>query len=246
MSLHERIREARKNKGITQGDLGAIIGVATTTIAGYEKNREPTAAQLGAIADALDVDVTFLLQDEIKIRKNHTASPWEMDNIIKKYRALDQYGKDTVSAVLEMEHKRCLDAAEKQGATLKANIIPLPRSLQSVSAGSGAYLGPEEFETIFVEDTPAARRTSFCVTVRGDSMEPVYHNGDILMVEGTDDIGIGEVGVFTVSGDGYVKKRGNGELISLNPDYAPIPMNEDSWCNGRVIGVLDPEWIVEQ
>lgn len=66
MSLNDRIREARKRKGCTQEQLGQIIGVAKTTIAGYEKNREPTAASVGAIADALDVDVNFLFQDEIK------------------------------------------------------------------------------------------------------------------------------------------------------------------------------------
>ena len=66
MSLHDRIKEARTNKNLTQEQLGKLIGVAKTTIAGYEKNREPAAAKLGEIADALDVDVNFLLQDEMK------------------------------------------------------------------------------------------------------------------------------------------------------------------------------------
>lgn len=66
MSLNDRIREARKDKGLTQEQLGNIIGVAKTTIAGYEKNREPTAANVGAIADALGVDVNYLFQDEMK------------------------------------------------------------------------------------------------------------------------------------------------------------------------------------
>ena len=85
MSLHDRIREARKNKGITQTELGDLIGVAKTTVTGYEKNREPTAALLGASADALDVDVNFLLQDEVKKRKDTTPTPHEMEHLIKKY-----------------------------------------------------------------------------------------------------------------------------------------------------------------
>ena len=121
MSLHERIQEARKNKGFTQAvredELGNIIGVAKTTVSGYEKNREPTAALLGAIADALDVDVTFLLQDEIKQRRENTASPVEME-FIKKYRALDEHGKDMVNTVLEKELTRVkgmqIDDAEAQ------------------------------------------------------------------------------------------------------------------------------------
>ena len=125
------------------------------------------------------------------------------------------------------------------------NLIPFLRSLQPVSAGTGAYLGPEEFETIFVEENELTRRASFGVPVRGDSMEPLYHDGDILVVEGAEDVNIGEIGVFTVNGDGYVKKRGDGVLISLNPDYAPIPITGDSWCNGKVIGLLAPEWVKE-
>ena len=84
MSLHGRIKEARKNKGITQAELGALIGVAKTTIAGYEKNSEPTAAQLGEIADVLDVDITFLLQDEIKRRHDLQATIHEKEHLIKK------------------------------------------------------------------------------------------------------------------------------------------------------------------
>ena len=57
---------------------------------------------------------------------------------------------------------------------------------------------------------------------------------------------LGEIGVFSVDGSGYVKELGNGELISLNPTYDPIPMTESTWCYGRVIGVLDPEWIAEE
>ena len=76
-------------------------------------------------------------------------------------------------------------------------------------------------------------------------MEPYYHDSDILLVEGCEDIPVGEIGVFTVGGDCYVKKRGDGVLISLNPQYEPVQITGDSWCNGKVIGVLKPDWISE-
>ena len=60
------------------------------------------------------------------------------------------------------------------------------------------------------------------------------------------DIRIGEIGVFTIDGMGYVKKRGESSLISLNPEYDPIPFSENTRCNGKVIGILDPSWIVER
>lgn len=121
MSLHNRIKEARKQKGLTQTELGTLIGVAKTTIAGYERQYEPSAAQLGAIADALDVDVSFLLQDEIKQRHDTQATQQEMENLVKKYRPLDQHGKKAVDAILEIEYKRYLkemEAAEETAPSL--------------------------------------------------------------------------------------------------------------------------------
>lgn len=108
MSINDRIKEARKNKGITQEQLGELIGVAKTTITGYEKNREPSAAKVGEIADALDVDVNFLFQDEVKKLHENRATPVEMEHLVKKYRVLDSSGKETVDFILNKEYERCL------------------------------------------------------------------------------------------------------------------------------------------
>lgn len=118
MSLHDRIKEARKHKGITQTELGNAIGVAKTTIAGYEKNREPTAAQLGAIADILEVDVTFLLQDEIKRRHDESSPSDGIDNATKKSPSTAEAApggalhsmEDWKQAIGKMTKKQCRDA----------------------------------------------------------------------------------------------------------------------------------------
>lgn len=81
MSLHDRLREARTAKGLTQKQLGEMIGVASNTIAGYESNREPSAAQLGALADALGVDVNFLLQDEFSSIKKDPSDYGEVTTL---------------------------------------------------------------------------------------------------------------------------------------------------------------------
>ena len=96
------------------------------------------------------------------------------------------------------------------------------------------------------QDNELTRRASFGVPVSGNSMEPRYHDGDILIIEGAEEIAPGEIGVFSVDGNGFVKELGNGELISLNPAYDPIPMTESTWCHGRVIGVLEPGWIEKE
>ncbi len=134
MSLHERIKEARQNCGLTQEQLGKLIGVAKTTITGYEKNREPTAAKVGEIADALGVDVNYLFQDEVKAMHDNQATPEEMETLVKPYRSLDPYGKKTIDIVMNREITR---STQLQNATNRIvrleqaashqNTIPLAR-----------------------------------------------------------------------------------------------------------------------
>lgn len=69
-------------------------------------------------------------------------------------------------------------------------------------------------------------------------MEPVFSDGDMLLVEMADEIDPGEIGIFLVDNESYVKKLGHGELISLNPKAANIPLTENSKCMGRVLGTL--------
>lgn len=98
MSLHDRIKEARIKKGLTQEQLGELVGVAKTTITGYEKNREPTAAKVGEIADALNVDVNFLYQDEVKEKRENNVSLEEL-SMVKKYRFISTHSPDGASVV---------------------------------------------------------------------------------------------------------------------------------------------------
>ena len=47
-------------------------------------------------------------------------------------------------------------------------------------------------KSVFASGNELTRRASFGVPVSGDSMEPRYHNGDILVVEGAEEIDLGE------------------------------------------------------
>ena len=61
---------------------------------------------------------------------------------------------------------------------------------------------------------------------------------DILLVESTSEIEVGEIGIFNINGQCYVKELGKTELISLNKDYENIPLNETAIALGKVIGKL--------
>lgn len=252
MSIGSRIKERRESLGMTQVQLAALLGVTKGAIGNYETDaNSPKASLMYKVFDVLKCDANYLFQDEMKELETGDFTVPEI-RMVKKYRTLDRYGKEVVDFVLDKETERVEDESLRRSHEGKGedegNVVRIPFrcSTQSASAGTGTYLGPESFETIYVQDTPMTRRASFGVPVSGDSMEPKYHDGDILAVEGAEEIDVGETGVFTIQGEGYVKKLGEGELISLNKDYAPIPMDDSIRCHGRVLGVLDPEWIAEE
>lgn len=62
MSYGQRMKEARKKVGLTQEQLAKKCGFATITIRQYEAcKREPRIAQFKQIAEALDVDINWLM-----------------------------------------------------------------------------------------------------------------------------------------------------------------------------------------
>lgn len=62
--LKTKIKAARKEKGMTQAELGKILGVSQAMIGQYESGtRKPKIEQLIKISDALDVDINTLLEN---------------------------------------------------------------------------------------------------------------------------------------------------------------------------------------
>lgn len=255
MSLGDRLRVSRKSRGLTQKELALKIGAKHNSVSNWEKGQNmPDPITIESLCAVLDITPNYLLMGEEQplLRVAPQGFTAEETSLMRDYRALSEEGKGAVRALMAYYAAQAVpQPAAKPAAALRPeraqpalSLITGRISTQSVAAGTGTYLDPDAFEVITVQKNEQTNRTAFYVPVSGDSMEPRYHDGDILMVENTG-VRPGEIGIFTLDGSGYVKMRGNGELLSLNPEYAPIPMNEGILCNGRVIGILDPSWVVE-
>ncbi len=109
-----------------------------------------------------------------------------------------------------------------------------------VSAGPGVYLDDSAAEEISIPANEKTAYTDFALRISGNSMEPKYHDGDVLLVENTDSVEIGELGIFVLDGNGYFKKFGGDRLISLNSEYGDILLRDyvETVCCGRVVGKL--------
>lgn len=115
-------------------------------------------------------------------------------------------------------------------------ILPFYRT--AASAGSGSYLfddTPVEYINVQKNDTTLA--ADYILEVSGDSMEPKFHDGDCVLIQQSERIYEGQIGIFILNGESYIKKMGDGELISLNSAYAPIKLHEydDIRCAGKVL-----------
>ena len=108
MAFNDRLKESRTNAGLTQEQLSEKLGIAKSTLSGYESgNREPSIATVAKILDILDVDANYLYQDEVEKITNVVINI-EEKTILEKYRELDEHGREMVDFTLEKEYERSI------------------------------------------------------------------------------------------------------------------------------------------
>lgn len=158
---------------------------------------------------------------------------------------------DPLSSLNEDGQKKALEYIEllhdsKKYEKESCKILPFFRTIDiyenPVSAGTGNFLVDGTKETAQLPDDIIPDGTSYGVRISGDSMEPEFENGQIAWVLKQNILEHGEVGIFSLNGEAYIKKlchQKNGTfLISLNSQYAPIPVGEHDRFDimGKVVG----------
>lgn len=195
------------------------------------------------LCQTLNIDTDALADGRIMPRKAllNIAITSNEKVFLSKIRSLDDQKKAVVLSVLDLAYTT---NEQFNGINDFSERIPFRISSQPASAGTGIYLGPDGFDEIMVSSDHVAK-ADFGVPVRGDSMVPQFYDGDIIMISTSAEVEIGDIALVTLDGNGFVKKLGKRELISLNPKYAPIPLDESFHVCGKVIGTLNPEWILD-
>jgi SOS-response transcriptional repressor LexA len=238
----EKIRDAKAVKGMTSGELsqksGVPLGTLNKLLSGViEEPRLSTAVSLCA---ALDVSLAAIM-DENTV----WAADEEEKKLLTDYRGTDEYGRVLIAKVAEMESGRSADAregAEERLAAAPAEesgaILTLPLYLLPVAAGNGAILDDSHHETIDVRATLATEQADFALRVSGNSMEPRFRGGDVLLVKQQPSVNFGELGIFIADGLGYFKRFMGDRLHSLNPSYPDMPLRnfDEFYCCGKVVG----------
>lgn len=230
-TLGERIRFAREQKGLLQSDLAKLINVKSSgVISNWEKDlNKPDAEKIVRLCSVLDISASYLL--DYYGKPDIEFSSAEI-NHVKKYRDLDDHGKELVDLVLEKEHDRCIASINEKPAALR-----LYTYMQKIAAaGNGFYFDDIPTETI---EAPYMEGADFIIGVSGDSMEPTYSDGDLVYVEKMQILNTGDIGIFMIDNECYIKEVGEDGLLSHNPKYDPIPGTESIHCIGKVLGKVD-------
>lgn len=267
MDYIDRIKQLKNEKKITNEKLAELTGIPLSTVskilAGISDS--PKLSNMVLIARALGCTLDYIVSGTPQNSNNYTLSEEEI-NFIENYRQMDAHGRELVLMVVKKEQERVgvvmepssktEDSYAKSTASEKrAKILPYPAISRidsgfakkeillydlPVSAGPGVYLDDSMATMITVPDNEKTAGTSFAIRISGNSMEPKYHDGDIILVEEAEAVEIGELGVFILDGNGYFKKFGGDRLISLNPEYGDVLLRDyaEAVCCGRVVGKL--------
>ena len=83
------------------------------------------------------------------------------------------------------------------------------------------------------------------IRVSGRSMEPVYHNGDLVYVKYTKDVENNDIVICSSADGAVIKRMYDNKLYSLNPQYPYGEKSEDDHVQvvGKVLGTVSADEI---
>ena len=236
MSLSEILASLRRGCGFTQFEVAAFLGERGKMYS----PKSVSSWESGVAMPPLD---TFLLLCELYGVRDVLAAFCGLEDEINDDNGmakLNEIGKKRVEEYIRLLSRDPMfagalagdrkDDMQKPGRVIRLYDIP-------VAAGSGSFLDSDAYVEFEVDET-VPEEADFAVTVSGDSMTPRFVDGQIVFVKEQQTLNVGEIGIFGLDGDSYIKKLGPGVLLSLNARYFPIPIYENSsfYVFGKVLG----------
>ena len=234
------IASYRKKANMSQIELAGRLGmegihVSSKTVSAWEKNRNEISARVF-------LHVCRILQIPDCVEEYFGSNPSD------PLAVLNEEGKQKVLSYIDMLVHPV--SYRKETAAISYSTVPIIRNQTRklrlydarVSAGTGNFLDSDYYTTIDVSEE-AAGNADFAVTISGDSMEPVFHDHDMVFVHQQETLENGEIGIFSLNDNAYIKKLKNDStgtfLISLNPKYSPISVHPDR-DSFRIFGKVCP------
>ena len=222
-----------KQKGVDRNTLCADLDLKYTTVRDWLKGiTYPRIGKIELLANYFNINKSDLIENKISTAQSDSL----LEKITNTARKLNTDNKKIVLRTSE----ELLESQNEEEA--KINEVSEVIQLYSydyydhpASAGTGQYLNDVRVERI---ELPVDIDADFVIPIKGDSMEPDYHDGDLVFIQTSVDLNNGVIGVFNYNGDAYIKQlvidKDQAYLHSLNPAYKDMQITPDT--DFRIIG----------
>ena len=228
-----KIKEFRLLRGLTQKELAKLVNIGDTTIANYEKGyRTPKKNTMFDLANAFNVSIDDLFPP---IQKDTPPTTSQIQSIYDQLEPPGQRKVITYAEKLRDEQEKRRKAKINEVSEKVIQLYGYDYYDHAASAGTGQYLNDVRVERI---ELPVDVDADFVIPIKGDSMEPDYHDGDLVFIQTSVDLNDGVIGVFNYNGEAYIKQlvidTEQSYLHSLNPAYKDMPITPET--DFRIIG----------
>ena len=228
------MKERRSNARLTQGEFAEMMHVTRNTVINWEADKsKPDYSLIPEICSILGIQLHELFHMEAGLALS------DLENrVVSNLRTLSPASRRVVDKMVHtMAEEECLakDKAMKKTYNLFLNRPGM------VAAGPGDYVPEEPPTYVFLRRNTINAKADGIVRVHGESMEPVYHNGDYVYYEEAETALPGE-DVIVDTDEGAVIKRLDDDmtLYSVNPAIPYPAKNEDNslTIRGKVLGTV--------
>ena len=232
--IGNQIKTFRKSAGFTQDELAKRLNTTKQTISRYEKgDRKANQDMLFELCDIFGVSIDDFFPSQNEALQSPTASP--IQSIYDQLEPNGQRKVITYAEKLREEQEKRRKAKKNEVSEKVVQLYGYDYYDHAASAGTGQYLNDVRVERI---ELPVDVDADFVIPIKGDSMEPDYHDGDLVFIQTSVDLNDGVIGVFNYDGEAYIKQlvidTEQAYLHSLNPDYKDMPITPET--DFRIIG----------
>lgn len=237
-TVEERLRYIMNERSLRQVDiLNKVKPLAEKYGVRIKKNDlsqyvngkvEPNQDRIYILAAALGVSEAWLLGYDVPQEPMNTDG--KVTHLIDVYNKLNNTRQTAV-------YNFATDQLNEQRVEETPAIYHTVEVYSLLSAGTGIVdLDPTDTTEIELNGHVPPHDLAF--EVRGDSMEPVFENGEIVFVKKTQDIHNGQIIAVQINEEAFIKKvyitNDHMRLVSLNKEYEDIIANEDD--DIRIVG----------
>ena len=226
--IGRRISELREEKGLSLAEFSGHLkqmglSLDRTTIGKWETGRStPNAYQLIAMSKFFGVDTPDFFTSNPRVDTLNTEGVKKVEAYKSDLVASGKYRPQPLTIITGITYRK------------------MPLATMPASAGPGVWLDTDNFEEISVPEDTIPAGAEFGVRISGRSMEPVYHNDQIVWVQRCESLHPGEVGIMVYDGEGYLKVYEEQDpedpdaftddtgvmykqpvMVSYNPEYEP-------------------------